>query len=182
MENTMTKNQKMFNVEISNGTVSFRNLQIDPKALTFTMEYSVLEGRKKNHVYQTVSGNVTRELVKWFSNVFNKKVDGVITNEKTTAFRLWLERQGIEFKAKIIPSLVFTSKNKSELFDDCPLRLSISEIYGNTLNLVSVNSKKVIGTVDNLETGEFENKYGYGKYKYVPKTNFRRIEIFTRIK
>ncbi len=180
MENTTTK-AKRFNAEVTEGTVSFRNLQINPKTLTFTMEYSVLEGRKRRHIYQSISGNITKELVRWFSNVFYKKVDGEMTDGKTTAFRLWLERKGIEYKPQIIPTLIFTSKNKSENFDDCPLRLTISDAYGATLNLVSPNNKKVVSTVDNLETGEFVNKYGYGEFKYRTKAMFRRLEVFTKL-
>lgn len=168
-------------VIVTNGKVSFRNLIIDQKARTFQVEFAFIEGRKKKFNYQQISGNVTVELLKWFSRVFDEKIDGIATGKQTTAFKLWLQRNNIEYKPGIIRDLQWTCDNRSENFDDCPFRLTISPMYDTaTLALVSMNKKKVVSVTEDLATGNIIKKYDHGQYKYMKRTNFRRLEIYTQ--
>lgn len=149
---------------VTTGKVSFRNLIINHVDNTFSVEYAFLEGRKRKFQYEKATGHITKELRKWFCNKFNKPE----STETTTAFRLWLERKGIEFKKGIIRELEFTCDNKSPEFDDCPFWLSVSEKYGSaTLYKCNENPKKVSRVIENPDSGEeyreFERKYMFRK-------------------
>ena len=181
---------------VPTGKVSFRNLKINPKDLSFSIEYAYLEGKKrkynyqeaKGHVtrrkynYQEVKGHVTLELFDWFTKVFIEKSETVSENKTTTAFKKYLDRKGIEFKPGILSELKFESLNNSIDFDDCPFRLTISETYSSsTLNLVYKFPKVVKGERLNMETGEVIKTFGYKKYQNMKKDYYRRLEIFTSV-
>lgn len=160
---------------VPTGKISFRNLRINKADLSFTMEYAYLEGKKRKFNYQEVKGHVTRELYDWFTKVF-------IRRSESTAFKLFLERKGIEFKPGILSEMEFVSENKSINFDDCPFRLTISESYGNaTLNLVYKFPKVVKSERFDIETGKTEKVFGYKKYQNMKKEYFRRLEIYTTV-
>lgn len=167
---------------VPTGKVSFRNLRINKADLSFTMEYAYLEGKKRKYNYQEVKGHVTKELYDWFTKVFIKRSESTAESATTTAFKLFLERKGIEFKPGILSEMEFVSVNKSINFDDCPFRLTISEQYGNaTLNLVYKFPKVVKSERFDIETGKTEKVFGYKKYQNMKKEYFRRLEIYTSV-
>ena len=57
---------------ITDGKVSFRNLIVNAKEKTFSIDFAFIEGRQKKFNYQTVSGNMTPELYDWFTKSFLK--------------------------------------------------------------------------------------------------------------
>ena len=149
--NTAAKFSKM----VTDGRVSFRNLVINPDTFGFKMEFAFVEGRKKKFEYQEVTGHVTKELYDWFTKVFvmNNHESDVSGKKTTTAFKLFLERKGLDFKPGILKDLEFTCDNRSQDFDDCPFRLTISPEYGTaTLNLVYKFPKIVKNTRLDMET------------------------------
>ena len=167
---------------VPTGRVSFRNLRINPKDLSFSIEYAYLEGKKRKYNYQEAKGHVTLELFDWFTKVFIENSETVSGNKTTTAFKKYLERKGIEFKPGILSELEFESLNKSIDFDDCPFRLTISETYSSaTLNLVYKFPKVVKNERLNMETGEVIKTFGYKKYQNMKKDYYRRLEIFTSV-
>ena len=170
-----------FSKLVTDGKVSFKNLIIDAKKKTFSMDFAMIEGRQKKFNYQSVEGHITPELYNWFTNVFTDNTDSSgIT--KTTAFKKYLERKGIDFAPKIIRNLEWTCNNRSSEFDDCPFRLTISPAYESaTLNLVYKYPKVVKSQRFDPETGKTVKVYGYKKWSAMKKEYFRRLEIFTQL-
>lgn len=169
-----------FSKLVTNGKVSFKNLIIDAKKKTFSIDFAMIEGLQRKFNYQTVEGNITPELYDWFTNVFTDSADssGIV---KTTAFKKYLERQNIEFAPQVIRTLEWTCDNRSTEFDDCPFRLTISLAFGTaTLNLVYKYPKIVKSQRFDPETGKTVKIYGYKKYSSMKKEYFRRLEIFTQ--
>lgn len=169
-----------FSKIVTDGKVSFKNLIIDAKKKTFSIDFAMIEGRQRKFNYQTVEGHITPELYKWFTNVFTDNEDSTgIT--KTTAFKKYLQRQGIEFVPQIIRTLEWTCDNRSSEFDDCPFRLTISPVFGTaTLNLVYKYPKVVKSQIFDPESGKTIKVYGYKKYSNMKKEYFRRLEIFVK--
>lgn len=169
-----------FSKMITDGKVSFKNLIIDSKKKTFSMDFAMIEGRQRKFNYQTIEGTITPELYDWFTKVFTDNNDSTgIT--KTTAFKKYLERKNIEFVPQVIRTLEWTCDNRSSEFDDCPFRLTISPAFGTaTLNLVYKYPKVVKSQRFNPETGKTIKTYGYkNKYSSMKREYYRRLEIFT---
>ena len=167
---------------VTEGQVSFRNLVVRTEDASFSMEFAFREDRRTKFDYQSVSGHLTPELYNWFTDVLIRPLleGDVSSNVKTSPFKLYLDRKGIEFKKGILRTMVWECDNKSENFDDCPFRLTISEKFGTaSLALVYKNPKIVVGERMNIETGRIEKEYGYYKYENMKKEYFRRLEIIT---
>lgn len=157
---------------IPTGDVYFRRLVVNADALTFFVEYS-LDGES----WTSVRGNITYDVRDWFRKPFANE-----RGEKVSAYMSFLERKGIDFKVGLLPTLEFSCNNRSELFDDFPFRLNISEAYGSaTLNLVYRFPKVVVGEYIG-EDGKLHKEYGYMKYRNMKREYFRRLEIYEVVK
>jgi hypothetical protein len=173
----MTTNAQ-FSKMVTDGKVSFKNLVIDVKKKSFSIDFAMIEGRQRKFNYQNIEGAITPELYNWFTNVFTDAADSSKVT-KTTAFKKYLERKNIEYAPKVIRTLEWTCDNKSNDFDDCPFRLTISPAFGSaTLNLVYKYPKIVKSQRFDPETGKTVKVYGYKKYSNMKKEYFRRLEIF----
>lgn len=176
----MTTNTKISKV-ITDGKVSFKNLIVNPKDKSFSIDFAFIEGRQKKFNYQTISGNMTPELYDWFTKSFTKtKEDGsAVVGKTTTAFKEYLLRKGLEFKPGILQELFWECNNRSQEFDDCPFRLTVSEVFGNaTLNVVYKYAKVVKDKRNDPNTGKEIKTYGYKKYANMKREYYRRLEIY----
>ncbi len=171
--------QKMQCVK-AKGTVSFRNLVINVKNMTFSVEYSLLTGRKRKHVYQKVEGVITNNVKRWLTKGFqaNENAGGTIIDGKTTAFMQYLHRNNIEWREGILGTLEWTCDNLSPDSDEFPFKLTISDRYGATLDQVYRNSKVLLGVTINPENGKVFKEFGYPKYHSIKKENFCRLIQF----
>lgn len=165
---------------VTEGTVSFKNLIVNPKNKTFSIDFSFIEGRQRKFNFQTVSGRITPELYDWFTKSFIKsQKDGPVGTETTTSFKEYLKRKGLEFKPGILQELSWTCNNRSQDSDECPFRLTISPLYGTaTLNVVFKYAKVVKDKRTDPNTGKEVKVFGYKKYANMKREYFRRLEIF----
>lgn len=170
---------------VTEGQVSFRNLRVNSEDKSFKIEFAFREDKRMKFDYQSVSGNITPELYEWFTKpLLRPNLEGDLSKPtETSPFKEWLDRKGIMFRKYMLRhnnELEFLCDNRSENFDDCPFRLTVSEKYGTaTLNLVYKHPKVVVARHYNPDTGKFQNEYGYWKYANMKKDNFRRLEIIT---
>lgn len=178
----MTTNTATVQKFVTEGKVSMKNLVINPKNGSFTIDFAFIEGRQKKFNFQTISGNITPELYEWFTKVFVDRVEegSAVAGEETTAFKKYLKRKDIEYKPGILKELSWECSNKSDQFDDCPFRLTISPKYDSaTLNLVYKYAKVVKDKRFDPNTGKTVKIFGYKKFANMKREYFRRLEIFT---
>ena len=89
------------------GKVSFRNLIVNVQNNTFSIEYAILEGRKRKFIYEKVNGVITQNFRDWLTKgFFVKDESGSTTANRTSKFKLHLDRKNARQepqRAAIIP-------------------------------------------------------------------------------
>ena len=157
--------------------VQFRNVQIDPKKMTFSLEYAFDENRRiRKFNFTKVEGKITLDLKKWLTKVIVK--DGV----KTTPFRLHLQRLGFDMSGNELPSQILKSiewsvDNQSEDSDEFPFRLQLNGDNAYLHRVVN-NDRVVVSEYEDFEKGESVKKWGYRFNSSMMKREyFRRLEI-----
>lgn len=169
-------------VIIPSGKVSFRNLRIDAKKMTFSVEYAVLEGRKRKFIYQEASGVITTALRDWLTKGFYPKdASGSVADHRTTAFRLHLQRIGVDWKEGILPTLQWESSNTSQVFDECPFKLTLSDRFQPSFDLVYRNAKQVESVSIDPNTGREWTNWKEPMFRNQKRERFVRFRRFENV-
>lgn len=188
----MTTTVKLFvNPEVR---VRITNLLVNVKDFTFQLTLGTKTNRQRNFREEVVTGKISTDLQDWLTQTFKERIkvedDSELgykymdTGNLLTGFKVFLSKQGIEFKPGILKDMVFESDNKSESYQENPFKI-IRYLDGHvTLTLVNIGTKKVV-TIEDPTTGESKQmwKQSFTKLgdRYVPnffsKKNFVRLKV-----
>ena len=161
------------------GKVSFRNLIVNVQNNTFSIEYAILEGRKRKFIYEKVNGVITQNFRDWLTKgFFVKDESGSTTANRTSKFKLHLDRKGIEWKEGILPTLEWTCDNHSPDSDECPFKLTLSERYQPVLDVVYTNSKHIGSVEIDPNTGREKINWTKPMYQNLKREMFVRLRKF----
>lgn len=171
--------------EKPNCRIQLRNIVIKKEDYTFSLELGTKTSRQKKFRYQTITGKVHNELMEWFTKLVDEKIpvkqddDSIAyipTGNKLTLFNIYLNKRGIEYKPKMLSTMVFECENTSDSYEDCPLKVVVHK-NGATLTKVNTPAKKLVQYV-NPDTGEIKTSYVVPTY--IDKNGNRRRSFVSK--
>lgn len=172
--------------EFPNVDVRLTNMVLDVsyRKVSFNLE-TRKTGNKKWSKPQPIEAFATKEVLEFFTQLSDDKVQVVADNEKgyewiptgnkSTGFQRLLRMRGVEYTPGILQETIFESANDSQDRSLNPFRLFINEITGtNTLSMVNVPAKTRMETID-PNTGEIVVSY---KQRYGQMPDGRWTKVF----